>query len=95
MVYEKSLNISVLNNQKYTIGQLLNIMQIDCCKFEKITENVSFSLFYPVRIVIGVYTMYKHVKLHFFPGFLFLIVSTMLATFQGRKFLEYQRKVKK
>jgi ABC-type multidrug transport system fused ATPase/permease subunit len=95
LIYSKGLRFSTLNNKKFSMGQLINIMQVDSGKLYYMTDYVAGVLFLPLRLLIGIVLMYTLVGVHFASGLGVMVMLGFLNYRQGKSFSKYQRNIVK
>jgi ATP-binding cassette subfamily C (CFTR/MRP) protein 1 len=93
IIYSKALRFSVLNNKKFSVGQLINVMQVDANKFNNLADYVAGVLFLPIRLVIGIFLMYSLVGMHFMSGLGVMILVCIINYFQGKALGRNSRKI--
>ncbi|EGR28734.1 hypothetical protein IMG5_169310 [Ichthyophthirius multifiliis] len=67
-LFKKSLNISLLNQQQYNSGILINMLQVDTQKLQVLCYYVSTMTFLPLQIIFALYLMYDAIGISFLFG---------------------------
>ena len=91
LIYDKLLRIPMFNTGKFSEGQIINLFELDSASFGELIINSTFIIMVPFRVIYSIYLLFLFFKLAFIPGFIVLVILTLLFTFFGRK----QKKLQK
>lgn len=88
---KKSLKYSVLCNKKFKMGELANLLQVDCFRLGQFPKNMSSVINILYVLVFGVIFMGFLVQASFLAGFGVIILASILNLLVSRKNSVYQK----
>ena len=90
---KKSLKYSVLCNKKFKMGELANLLQVDCFRLGQFPKNMSSVINIIYVLIFGVIFMGFLVQASFLAGFGVIIVACILNLLVSRKNAVYQKDI--
>ena len=102
LIYSKSLRFSLKNSKKYSIGQLINFMQVDSQKFRDLPFHLGGVIFLPLQLILAIVLMYRVIGISFSAGLGMillsiiwnLVISKFLADNQKKLMIEKDKRMK-
>jgi ATP-binding cassette subfamily C (CFTR/MRP) protein 2 len=87
----KALSFSVLCNKRFKMGELANLLQVDCARLLLFPKNFSSVIFFFYQIVFAIVFMSLIIGPSFLAGFAVTIAAGCLNVFFSRFAAKYQR----
>ena len=88
---KKSLKYSVLCNKKFKMGELANLLQVDCFRLAQFPKNMSQVLNIVYVLIFGICFMAYLVQASFLAGFAVIFIASLLNMIISRKVAVYQK----
>ena len=88
---KKSLKYSVLCNKKFKMGELANLLQVDCFRLAQFPKNMSQVLNIVYVLIFGICFMAYLVQASFLAGFGVIFLASLLNMIVSRKVAAYQK----
>ncbi|RUS91376.1 hypothetical protein EGW08_000893 [Elysia chlorotica] len=75
-VYRKSLVVNAEARRKFTVGNIVNLMSVDCARFRDLTASLWVLVSWPFQMAIALYLLYNVLGIAFLSGVitLFLLI---------------------
>lgn len=86
----KAMNFSVLCNKKFKMGELANLLQVDCAKLSLFPKNFSSVIFFMYQIVYAIVFMSLITGPAFLAGFGVTFLAGIFNVFMSRFTARYQ-----
>uniref|UniRef100_A0A2C9KB02 ABC-type glutathione-S-conjugate transporter n=1 Tax=Biomphalaria glabrata TaxID=6526 RepID=A0A2C9KB02_BIOGL len=87
-VYKKSLTMNADSRRKFTVGTIVNLMAVDCPRFQDLTTQLFVLISWPIQISIAFYMLYETLGIAFIAGIVVLSLliptNTKLSTISRR-----------
>lgn len=87
---KKSLNYSVLCNKNFKMGQLANLLQVDCFRIALFPKNMSSVIYIATVIVFAIGFMAFLIQASFLAGFGVIVIAIILNIIISRFTAKYQ-----
>jgi hypothetical protein len=87
----KALSFSVLCNKKFKMGELANLLQVDCARLLLFPKNFSSVIFFMYQIVFAIVFMSLIIGPSFLAGFAVTLCAGLFNVFASRYTAKYQR----
>ncbi len=88
---KKSLKYSVLCNKKFKMGELANLLQVDCFRLAQFPKNMSSVINIIYVIIFGIGFMAYLVQASFLAGFGVIFIASILNLLVSRYTAGYQK----
>ncbi|KAK3708221.1 hypothetical protein RRG08_023630 [Elysia crispata] len=92
-IYKKALTITSWAKKKNTVGEIVNLMSVDCQRLEDVLAVYIFMASSPFQIIIGIALLYNTVGVSVLPAILLLLLLIPLNTWIANYQKELQDKV--
>jgi len=89
LVYEKSLNFSIIQSAEHSQGSLVNHLQVDSEKLYYLGLALGGVMTLPILIGVGIYFMWMAVGIAFLSGIGVLLIMTLVNFIVGKTYLTY------
>ncbi|CAL1533104.1 unnamed protein product, partial [Lymnaea stagnalis] len=73
-VYKKSLTMNAESRRKFTVGTIVNLMAVDCPRFQDLTTQLYVLISWPIQISIAFYMLYDTLGIAFIAGIVVLML---------------------
>lgn len=90
---KKSLKYSVLCNKKFKMGELANLLQVDCFRLGQFPKNLSSVINIIYVLIFSLIFMGFLVQASFLSGFAVIIVASIVNMLVSRKNAAYQKSI--
>ena len=87
----KALSFSVLCNKKFKMGELANLLQVDCARLLLFPKNFSSVIFFVYQIIFAIVFMSLIIGPAFLAGFAVTLAAGIINVFVSRFTAKYQR----
>jgi hypothetical protein len=88
---KKSLKYSVLCNKKFKMGELANLLQVDCFRLGQFPKNLSSVINIVYVLLFSICFMGFLVKASFLAGFIVILIASLINMIVSRKNSVYQK----
>ncbi|XP_059139698.1 multidrug resistance-associated protein 1-like isoform X2 [Physella acuta] len=101
-VYKKSLTMNAEARRKFTVGTIVNLMAVDCPRFQELTFQLYVLISWPVQISIAFYMLYETLGIAFVAGIVVLLlliptnsrISTLARKAQAKQIFFKDQRIK-
>ncbi|CAD5211774.1 unnamed protein product [Bursaphelenchus okinawaensis] len=96
-VYKKTLNLSSAARRNRTVGEIVNIMAIDCDRFQMLTAQIQQYWSSPFQVTLALILLFNTLGVSALPGVFIMVVFIPLSIYSSiwsRKFMTKQMKLK-
>ena len=92
-LFDKSLRFSMKNTKKYSVGELVNYMQVDSQKLRDLPFYLGGTLFLPLQIGFAIFLMYELIGISFLAGLGTIFLTFIFNFIISRFFAKFQKKL--
>ena len=80
IVYKKSLKLSSAGRNKYTTGEVVNLIAVDCSKVQEATMFFNFIFTTPLQISLAIYFLWQYLNYSVLVGkhILYYLISSYI-----------------
>ncbi|XP_012941583.2 canalicular multispecific organic anion transporter 2 [Aplysia californica] len=79
-VYKKALTMNAESRRKFTVGTIVNLMSVDCAKFQDLLMSAWVVFSFPVSMSISFYLLHDALGLAFITGIVILVLFIPVIT---------------